>query len=125
MLKELSHSDMKIFVIWEPMLVSDVSAPSNSALARIPDARVAQFWDNSHVVAQNLAPELKSEALHVAGKESLVKGATAWDCVLVLNRGERWTEAPPHVAFAGAPVVNVVSELRQALQSGGSAAAAR
>ena len=107
------------------MLVSDLGPPSDAALARIPDPRAAQFWDNNHVVAKQFAPALRSDALKVSGRESLVKGSTAWDCVLVLPPGERWGDAPPHIAFAGAPVVNVLPELRQALESGGSAAVAR
>jgi len=44
LLREINSRDLRVFVIWEPVLATDFAAPSTAALARIPDARAAQYW---------------------------------------------------------------------------------
>ena len=38
---------MRVFVIWEPVLSSDLFAPSTSSLKRVSDPRVSQYWDKT------------------------------------------------------------------------------
>jgi hypothetical protein len=51
------HPDSRIvvFAVWEPMLSTDWSKPGTSALQRLSDSRVQQFWDADHTVAAALA----------------------------------------------------------------------
>jgi hypothetical protein len=41
LLREINSQDVRVFVIWEPVLPTDFVGPSTAALARIPDARAA------------------------------------------------------------------------------------
>jgi hypothetical protein len=57
LLPEINNPDVGIFVIWEPVLPTDFVAPSTAALARIPDARAAQYWDRKGTLWQDVPPK--------------------------------------------------------------------
>jgi hypothetical protein len=40
-----------VFVIWEPVLATDLTAPSTVTLRRIHDSRVKQYWDANRVLS--------------------------------------------------------------------------
>jgi hypothetical protein len=42
-MREINSQDVRVFVIWEPVLATDFVAPSTAALARISDIRAAQY----------------------------------------------------------------------------------
>jgi hypothetical protein len=99
---------MKVFVVWEPVLASDWAPPGGAALARIPDPRAAQFWDRRHAL---------SEAIRSAGDDRVLgarrlKGSIVWDYVAVFPAGVRWEDRYPVPEYAGAPVLDLVEELR-------------
>lgn len=41
-----------MFAVWEPILITDWSAPTTFALRRLADRRVRQFWDKDHAMAR-------------------------------------------------------------------------
>ncbi len=51
LLESQSDSHLRVFVIWEPVLATDLSAPSTMALRRIHDPRVKQYWDRNRVLS--------------------------------------------------------------------------
>jgi hypothetical protein len=106
-------------VIWERVGASRVApeavrAPPSSLLARIDDARAAQFWDPE---------QLTSAALHASARkaagwklEALPSArGVVWDSVLVFPPGARWGEALPAPSYSGGDVVSVIDELRKRL----------
>ena len=93
---------MRVFVIWEPVLPSDLFAPSTASLNRIPDARVTQYWDKPRVVSRSMG-----ETDH----DSIV-----WDIVLVYSPGKLWEQAPPEPSYSGGPVVDAIDETRNAIK---------
>jgi hypothetical protein len=88
---------VRVFVVWEPVLITDWHAPGAGAVGRIPDARVAQFWDPRHALSQ-----------------AIRRGRVVWDYVAIYPAGVRWGEAFPkfsgragsrELGPTGAPVV--------------------
>lgn len=102
LLEEQPASDVRVFVIWEPVLPSDLFAPSTSSLNRISDARVSQYWDKPRVVSRSMG-----ETNH----DSIV-----WDIVAVYERGKLWEQAPPKPAYSGGAVIDVIDETRKAIK---------
>jgi hypothetical protein len=112
-LQQEAGKDIRVFVVWEPVLASDWMAPSTATLKRVSDGRARQYWDKGRLL---------SKAMGETGKKSIV-----WDRVIVYNRGVTWSEAaPPKSALAVGPVVDVVDEFVAGLHQvlGGNAAAA-
>jgi hypothetical protein len=101
-------------VVWEPILITDKVGPTRVALARSSDRRVTQFWDRNHELSKrlggpgNFGP--KSGAKILFDMDEYV-----WDFVAVYAPGFKWKDTGEGPVFAGAPVVEVVAELRAKL----------
>ncbi len=89
-------------MIWEPVLPTDLGAPSTTSLKRLSDLRVSQYWDKEHLVSQ---------ALGERDRESVV-----WDYVAVHGLGKRWEQTPPEAAYSSVPVVRAIDGTRQAIE---------
>jgi hypothetical protein len=93
---------VRVFVIWEPVLPSDLFAPSTSTLHRISDNKVSQYWDKPRVVSHSMG-----ETDH---------NSIVWDYVAVYEPGKLWNNSPPETVYSGNPVVDVIDETRTAIQ---------
>ena len=102
LLDEQRDAGIKVLVIWEPVLPTDLGAPSTMTLKRISDLRVAQYWDKEHLVSQSLGE---------GDRESLV-----WDYVAVYEPGKRWDKGPPDPIYSSVPVVRAIDGTREAIE---------
>ena len=93
---------MRVFVIWEPVLPTDWSAPSTAALGRVSDARATQFWDKGRLIS------------HLMGEHD--RHSVVWDYIAVYPPGAVWEDGPPEALYHGGPVVRVMGRVRSALQ---------
>jgi hypothetical protein len=91
-----------VFVIWEPVLPTDLASPSTRTLARISAARVNQYWDKERLISQ---------ALGETDANSIV-----WDYVAVYQPGKLWEQAPPEPVYSSVPVVEAIDGTREAIQ---------
>jgi hypothetical protein len=106
LLERKADRKMRVLVVWEPILITDWRPPSGSALARISDGRVRQFWDRNHVVSGALA-EIAKRKPPEAQPTCCVQKGFYWDEAILHPRGARWKDAVPS-AFWNGPVVRVV-----------------
>jgi hypothetical protein len=117
-LADLPKKPLRIFVIWEPVIPTDFAPPSTAVLARIPDLRVAQYYDRSRLLSNLLVKKARETPGYLPGEQGIEEGTILWDCVLVFPPGDRWEESPPRPDFAGATVVEKIDEIRRRLQRG-------
>ncbi len=103
LLESQSDSHLRVFVIWEPVLATDLSAPSTVALRRIHDLRVKQYWDSKRVLS------------HAMGEHD--RPSVVWDYIAVYKPEQTWTDAPPRPEFTGRPVVRSIEGTRRALNT--------
>jgi hypothetical protein len=92
--------DLRAWVVWEPVIPTDLGPPSEATAARI--SRAAQLWDARRTLSNSLRDKPWAEP----------DGETVWDYVAVFPPGARWGDAP---SFHGAPVASVAESLRAAL----------
>jgi hypothetical protein len=102
LLDEHPDPGIRVLVVWEPVLPTDVRAPSTMTLKRISDARVSQYWDRERLV---------SHAMGEHDRRTLV-----WDYIGIYEPGTVWDMAPPKPVFEDRPVVQVIGEARTALE---------
>jgi hypothetical protein len=102
LLREVNDKDVRVFVVWEPVLATDLTAPSTAALARIPDARAAQYWDRKRTLS------------HLMGEHG--RGTVVWDYIAVYTPGTLWQDAPPKPAYSDHPVLDVIGGAKGTIQ---------
>jgi hypothetical protein len=103
LLEAQTDPHLRVFVIWEPVLATDLSAPSSVTLRRIHDTRVKQYWDPNRVL---------SLAMGEHDRPSVV-----WDYIAVYKPERTWTDVPPQPEFQGRPVVRFIEGTRKALET--------
>lgn len=98
----MAEPRLRIFAVWEPVLITDLSAPSRATLGRLRDGRAAQFWDPGRLI---------SRAMGERDQDTVV-----WDYIAIYEQGQMWQDAPPAPVFAGRTVVRAIGGARQALE---------
>ena len=106
---------MRVFVVWEPILKTDVAPPFGSALGLIKDRRVAQYWDSGRVLSDDLVRSVNASLDSYGLEEPLPEGFIAWDVVAVFKPADRWEGDVPVPEYYGGPVVNVIDPARDAI----------
>ena len=105
-LRNAPNAKVKVFVIWEPIVFSDLVVPSDSVLRRIADSRAAQYYDSKHLVSKALQGQMLAHG--VTGQDYYVKDEYVWDAAAVYPPGVRWEiAAGAKPDFVGAPVAEV------------------
>jgi len=101
MLKQVADKNLRVFVVWEPVLATDWAPPSSSAMALIDDRRASQYWDKDRLV---------SHAMGEHGRTSIV-----WDDISVYAPGALWNGHPPKAVYEGRPVIRAAGETQSIL----------
>ena len=86
-------------MIWEPVLPTDLAAPSTMTLKRISDSRASQYWDKEHLVSKSIGDE----------------DGVVWDYVAVYSQGKVWGKGPPEPLYSHVPVVRAIDNTREAI----------
>ena len=101
LLDEQRDPGIRVFVIWEPVLPTDLGSPSTRTLARLSDLRASQYWDKEHLVSQLLSERDRSSVV--------------WDYVAVYKPGTLWDQAPPQPVYSNVPVIQGIEGTREAV----------
>ena len=110
LLKRMESSDVRVLVVWEPMLASDWGKPTRPALSRIPDHRAMQFWDEDHLVAKELGQQLSASSQPSCCKREGI----LWDVAVLYPRHVPWGGQP--LCIVG-PIAEAEPELSERMQS--------
>lgn len=114
-MQEFPQLPLRVFVVWERVLVSDRLPPTTGGLSRISDRRAAQFWDKRRWISQKILETASADPNHPFAR-CCAPARIVWDAVGVFPKGARWDGPFPAPNFAGAPVVKVIDEVRQHLR---------
>src|SRR5215470_14578696 len=118
LLDELGQRPLHVFIVWEPVVATDLAPPTSAVLARASDPRVSQYWDRSKALSKSLQRAAADawRGFPIAG--DLREAGVVWDYVLVFPTGGEWSDAgPPTPDFAGGTVVDTIAETKAHLES--------
>ncbi|HEX2569165.1 MAG TPA: hypothetical protein VH877_06350 [Polyangia bacterium] len=102
-LAPLPQTDLRVHLVWVPILDSDTQAAAEEAMAAMPknDPRIHQYWDTGGQLATALGrvlgiPPRRGDAAASSPSSSGASGL-AWDVYLLYPRQARWPAAgaPP------------------------------
>ena len=114
-LRAFPESPLHVFVVWEPVLMTDLGPPTTSTLARIHDARVTQCWDRDRHLSKDLIRAMLAEPKRYILTEEIHEDDIVWDTIALFPAGALWTSDVPVPAFYGHPVVDSMDGLHSAL----------
>jgi hypothetical protein len=114
-LQRNADPSLRVLVVWEPMLATDLRSPVHSALGRIPDQRARQFWDPQHLVAKELR-RLADQDSSLPKPNCCVDMGFFWDDAILFPPRSKWGQAPSPIFWNG-PVVRMTTALEKALQN--------
>lgn len=77
-LDQVDSPDVRVYVVWEPILISDREGAARRASALLPDPRAVHFW----------APDL--ELARAFRRPLGLEREAAWDVYLVYDRAAEW-----------------------------------
>jgi hypothetical protein len=86
-LDRVDAPNLRVYMVWGPMLGGEKAEDAREATALIPDPRATHYWTGSHTLAELLrgAAGLKEEL--------------AWDTFLLFPPEGRWGDLPPPPAY--------------------------
>ena len=113
LLRANPRPDLRVFVIWEPVLLTDWGAPSPSITGAVPDPRVIHFWDPGRRLSAAYGGAPNLPALAAAESVGFHMKGVVWDTALVYPAAVPWGH-PASVLLA--PVVQYRADLAAALQ---------
>lgn len=109
---------VRVLVVWEPVIKTDIAPPTTNTLSRISDSRAMQYWDPDRALSAYLVSEARADPTWVRPEERervLADDFIVWDAALVFPAGSSWNASPPPPSFSGGPVVDELDSIRAAL----------
>jgi hypothetical protein len=79
-----------VFVIWEPMLITDWRRPGASQTAFPSDPRAVHYWDIDHRLSALYGGREHLDALASVEKVGFAMRRVIWDAALVYPPGVMW-----------------------------------
>jgi hypothetical protein len=111
-LREKGAANVRVFVVWEPVLDTDWGRPSPSLTGYVTDRRAIHFWDHDRKLSAWYGGPARLDALAGERKIAFRMQDVLWDAALVYPPGARWG-SPARLLVA--PVVKYRGELAEAL----------
>jgi len=113
MLADHRDRNLRVLVVWEPILATDWRPPTSGTLARLSDPRVRQFWDRNHLVSAALTA-LAAHNPPQPKPDCCIDRGFYWDSAILFPPGTHWN-GPASSAFWNGPVVKAAPNLEKTL----------
>ena len=119
MLSGNASANVRVYTVWEPILVTDLAPPITSVLRRLADERVQQYWDARHALSEQMKKDARPPQ---PTEDCCVRRGHLWDLAAVYPPGVTWTDRMPTATVFNGPVVDITDQLARALSDGAAQA---
>jgi hypothetical protein len=111
-------SDVRILVVWEPVIVTDLGPPSRSVRKPLRDPRVVEFWDEHLWLSPRMIERAAMLAKQAGTEPPLGPDDIAWDVIAMFPPDAAWEEPFPVPSWYGdEPVVRSLGPVEEALRN--------
>jgi len=98
-------ADLRVYVVWLPILRKDSLSSAAVSRALMPDDRVIHLWNDDRSIGlwfkQNVTPEYRGKVL--------------WDAYLLYDEKAKWVKIPEPMVGWGRTVIGQSKKLKQHL----------
>jgi hypothetical protein len=117
LLAEFEEAGLRVLIVWEPVLKTDIAAPLTGVLSLLGDRRVAQYWDPNRVISEDLIRSANSDPAQYGLDEAFPPEYVAWDVVVVFAKSAHWGHNFPAPVYYGGPVTSSIDATRIAVKN--------
>ena len=118
-LKTNPEAPYPVFVVWMPVLLSDLGPPSTRLLSELDDSRVRRYWDPGLLLSRAVIATARREKILPNGPHE--SEDIAWDYVAIFDETTRWDDGFPMPSYYDGPVVKVMPDFIRHLPARGDA----
>jgi hypothetical protein len=111
-LRSNARANVRVFVVWEPVLTMDWGTPSQALTSYVPDPRAVHFWDRDRRLSAMYGGAARLPALADTEQVGFRMKDVVWDTALVYAPGQPWGGKAKLLV---APVMKYRAELSGAL----------
>jgi len=104
-LEENPAADIRVYVVWEPMLPTDAFRMTRSGL--VHDQRATHYKDDLQISGKWFGERY--------GAPGGFQGSVAWDMAYVFGPEATWEDEPSPMLASGGAVIHMGSELMEAI----------
>jgi hypothetical protein len=98
-LAKVNDPNLKVYVVWTPILASDYEVTVKRATTWVLDERASHYWDRGGQLSADYSRLLQ-----------MGPGGKAWDIYFVYGREAEWKDGPP-TAFSSMDQIGLGREL--------------
>jgi hypothetical protein len=115
LLDQHPKANVRVLVIWLPVIRSDKGPPKDEVRRPLQDARVIEFWD-PHLWASPRMIERAAIMARAQGKEAeFGPDDVAWDVIGLFPAGVVWEDPFPTPTWYDGPVADVLDPVKRFL----------
>lgn len=109
------EADVRVMVIWLPVLDSDKGPPRDKVRRPLRDPRVTEYWDPERWASPRML-ERASLVMRARGEEpDFGPDAVAWDVIALFPAGVVWEDPFPAPTWWDAPVEDALEPVAKVL----------
>jgi hypothetical protein len=90
LLRAKEGASVRVFVVWEPVLLTDWRRPPASQTSYVADRRAEHFWDPERKLSGMYGGSANVETLAEKVRKGFRMKNVIWDAALVYPPGVRW-----------------------------------
>ncbi|HEV8374664.1 MAG TPA: hypothetical protein VGR38_00345 [Candidatus Polarisedimenticolia bacterium] len=115
------QADVRVLVVWEPVIPSDTGPPTRSVRKPLFDPRVVEFWDEHRWLSPRMIERAAIMAREHGEEAPLGPEDIAWDIIAMFPGDSSWAEPFPIPSWYGEqPVVHSLGPVEETLKKDAS-----
>lgn len=99
-------ANVRVMVIWLPVIMSDWGPPTDEVREPLQDPRVIEFWDPKLWASPRIMERATSMARARGEKPAFERDEIAWDLIQLFPPGIAWQDPFPAPTWWTGPVVD-------------------
>ena len=118
LLHKYPAADVRVLVVWEPVILTDIGKPLQAVRRPLADPRVTEFWDEKRWLSPRMIERAAMIARGKGEEPPLGPDEIAWDVIAMFPPGTLWEDPFPVPSWYGEePVVRSLGPVEEALSS--------